>query len=451
MNRQMRAPSEIHRSYKNLNKRLARGEAVCWRAQDPACPVSAAQGRGTRVLRYPKIGVYVGSGTSHSWLWFVELFDRMGFYDVAFLDENQILQNGLKDLDILAMSGGDTFAVAEGLGIGGSRKLEAFVRGGGVYIGSCAGAYLPLNSSKEHLNLFNFVDVKIANLTRILPEAKRVPEKFCTTYGCSFVFHPVREEVKIITDGAPPFNSMGSLLAPLYGGPPMIASDSADVLACYEGFTHKTQFLVDEAIAEATLIGRAAAVRTKMGSGHFYLFGPHFEHPHFPFANQLVADAIYWDMRVAPLKDNDHHHNTRVVSGDKARKFVRNVKRELSNSRIVALGMEMMPVSWLIGRKVYEPAKIRVFLEAMWTKIKTLEKAEEVILTEGEENRLIDDAARITILLREIKTELGKGLDTIHLARNIFKMLNAITRRFLDVYFRTIGATFENKGVQNAL
>ena len=266
-------------------------------------------------MRYPKIGVYVGSGTSHSWLWFADLFDRMGFYDVVFLDENHIRQDGLKGLDILAMSGGDTFAVAEGLGIDGSQQLETFVKGGGLYIGSCAGAYLPLNSSKEHLNLFNFVDVKIANLTRTLPEAKRVPEKFCTVYGCSFIFHPVREEVKIITDGIPPFNGMGSLLAPLYGGPPMIASDGADVLARYEGFTNKTQFLVDEAIAETTMIGRAAAVRSKMGSGCFYLFGPHFEHPHFPFANQLVADAMYWDMRDTPLKTNGHNHNTQARLG----------------------------------------------------------------------------------------------------------------------------------------
>jgi len=443
----MRAPSEIYSTYKDLNKRLARGEEISWGAQGSACPAPATHRNTGRVLRYPKIGVYVGSGTSHSWLWFVELCDRMGFYDVVFLDENQIPQDGLKDLDILAMSGGDTFAVAEGLGIGGSQELEAFVKGGGLYIGSCAGAYLPLNSSKEHLNLFNFVNVKIANLTRTLPEAKRVPEKFCTAYGCSFIFHPVREEVRLITDGIPPFSGMGSLLAPLYGGPPMIPSDSADVLARYEGFTNKTQFLVDEAIAEATLIGRAAAVRTKMGSGHFYLFGPHFEHPHFPFANKLVADAMYWDIRDTPSGTNGHNSNSVIVSGDEARRLLRDFKRELSNCRIVALGMEMMPVTWLIGTKVYEPAKIRVFLEAMWTRIKTLEKMKGVILTVDEESRLIDDAADITVLLREIRTELDKGLDTIHLAPKIFKMLNAMTRRFLDVYFRTIGATFKNKGV----
>jgi hypothetical protein len=126
MDTQMRAPSEVYSTYKELNKRLVRGAELFWRGQGSPCPASATYRSADRVLRYPRIGVYVGSGTSHSWLWFVELFDRMGFYDVVFLNEDEIRQDGLKDLDILAMSGGDTFAVAEGLGIGGSQKLKSF-------------------------------------------------------------------------------------------------------------------------------------------------------------------------------------------------------------------------------------------------------------------------------------------------------------------------------------
>jgi len=443
----MRSLSEIYSNYRDINKQLVQGKSVFFGAQESVCTFSSVYRNTDRVLRYPKIGIYVGMGTSHSWLWFVDLFDRMGFYDVVFLNENQIQRDGLMGLDILAMSGGDTFAVAEGLGTNGSRKLEAFVREGGLYIGSCAGAYLPLNSSKEYLNLFNFVDVKIANLARILPEAKRVPEKFCTAYGCSFIFHPVREEVKLTTDGIPPFTGVGKLLAPLYGGPPMIAADGAEVLARYDGFTSKTQFLVDDDIAEATIIGKAAAIKTKMGSGHFYLFGPHFEHPRFPLANKLVADVIYWDMRDSPLKRHIHNHNNMIVKGDKAKKVVRDIKRELSNSRIVAMGMEMMSVSWLIGTKVYEPAKIRVFLEAMWTRIKFLEKQEEVIFIGGEDSLLIDQASDTTILIRKIRKQVVKGVDTLHLARQIFKNLNIMTTKFLNIYFRTFNMRFKEVGV----
>jgi hypothetical protein len=68
----------------------------------------------------------------------------------------------------------------------------------------------------------------------------------------------------------------------------MVTGRASDVLACYESFTEKTLFLVDEALAEKTLLGKVAAARTGMGDGSLYLFGPHFEHPHFPMANLLV-------------------------------------------------------------------------------------------------------------------------------------------------------------------
>jgi hypothetical protein len=71
-------------------------------------------------LPYPSpIGIYTGSGASHSWLWFVGILDRMGFYNVHFVDEKDILLNALEPLSVLLMSGGDTFAIAEVLGAEG--------------------------------------------------------------------------------------------------------------------------------------------------------------------------------------------------------------------------------------------------------------------------------------------------------------------------------------------
>ncbi len=238
---------------------------------DPEC---------NRPLYYPRIGIYRGKGASHSWLWFAEIFDRAGLYDLSFLTESHIRTNALDNTDILVMSGGDTFAVAEALGQPGSENIRAFIERGGLYVGSCAGAYLPLYSSKEHLNLFNFVPAKITNLTSILPEVRRSKEKFCTSYGCGFIFHPVRESIRISTNGFPPFRGTRDLEAPLYGGPPMTVGDS-QILATYAAFTDKTLFLVDESLAAEIVLGKAAVIRHEMGRGHLHLYGPHFEHPHF--------------------------------------------------------------------------------------------------------------------------------------------------------------------------
>ena len=103
-------------------------------------------------FRIPKIGIYTGKGASHSWLWFVEVFERLGFYDLSFLTEADLVKDSLENVDVLAVSGGDTFAIAEALGPQGANRLKTLITRGGLYLGSCAGAYLPLNSSKEHLN-----------------------------------------------------------------------------------------------------------------------------------------------------------------------------------------------------------------------------------------------------------------------------------------------------------
>lgn len=42
-------------------------------------------------LIYPKIGIYHGPGASHSWLWFVEILDAMGFWNIEFVDEQYII------------------------------------------------------------------------------------------------------------------------------------------------------------------------------------------------------------------------------------------------------------------------------------------------------------------------------------------------------------------------
>ena len=207
-----------------------------------------------------------------------------------FFDDQDIASGALSGVDVFFVSGGDTFAIAQGLGKTGADAIEKFVRCGGIYIGACAGAYLPLNSSLPPLNQFNFVATRIANLTKDLPEAVAKPEKFCTEYGCRYVYHPVRESVRLRLSG---WGRDGQYVeAPLYGGPALLPSDDAVVLAEYAGFTDSTEFLIDREIAGRALLGTAAAIKKDYGRGAFYLFGPHFEHPDFHEANSLLFEIF---------------------------------------------------------------------------------------------------------------------------------------------------------------
>jgi len=385
-------------------------------------------------ISYPKIGIYNGPGASHSWLWFVEILDVMGFWDIEFLDDQKIKNDGLNNIQVLLVSGGDTFAIAESLGEEGAKKLKYFIEDGGIYIGSCAGAYLPLKSSLSPLNLFNFASVKISNLTKTLPEPVTLPEKFCTSYGCNYVFHPVREEVKISLSDFPSSNRNGELVVPIYGGPSFLPSKDAKTIASYTGFTKKTLFLADQELAYDTLIGKSSVVSKKMGNGHLFLLGPHLEHPHYPEGNILIAEMIYQGMpeiqdngKVSMLSDE----NTKVKN---FYTLLRKIKSEVSNSRIVALALERTPITWLIGQKVYEPVKIRVFLEMVWSRFPYFEQMNFNI----EEDTLISlkrSFQEITQVLRDIKSEIDRGHDTTDKASYLFNVIKNSCAEILRIYF----------------
>lgn len=437
----------LYETCKSLNRRLASGERIYFRQGRQNATEWRIKPERDRLLRFPRIGLYAGSGASHSWLWFAEIFDRMGFYDLVPLDEKDIWGGKLQGLDVLSVSGGDTFAIAAALGRKGAAEMERFITDGGLYLGSCAGAYLLLHSSKEDLNLFNYVRAKITNLTSTLPEPFRLKEKFCTAYGCSYIFHPVREEVALETNGFTPFRCSGTFIAPLYGGPPMVPSHTAQVLTTYKGFTDKTLFLVEERLAEDTLLGKAAVIREKMGKGHIYLFGPHFEHPRFPAANRLLVDAMYWDLRNEWTDKGGWGKAPRYIQGEEKRAFLKGIKREISNARIVAVGMENLHLHWTIGNKVFEPAKIRVFIEAIWTRLGVLEKADRTRLLPGQDGLILQRVSELTLLLRDLRRSIISGdSETTGKAEDTFTLLKKTCALFLEIYFSTQMSCFVNEG-----
>jgi hypothetical protein len=258
-------------------------------------------------------------------------------------------------------------------------------------------------------------------------------KKSSTEYGCDFVYHSVREDVFLRTTGTEPFSGSKLFRAPLYGGPSMLDSENSEVLAYYECFTEKTLFLVDESLAEKTLLGRVAAVRSQMGKGKLYLFGPHFEHPLFLQANNYIAKTIFWE------KPNGTNPTLSIsdlfIEGTQKEKFVRDLKRQISNSRIVAVGLEESPVEWTIGCKIYRPEKIRVFLDAIWKRIKIMEKFHKIAIFSVSVEETVQLATRVTHFLRQIKIYLDNQLDTSDLAENLFDSLRNLTIGFLQVYF----------------
>ena len=96
-----------------------------------------------------------------------------------------------------------------------------------------------------------------------------------------------------------------------------------------------------------------------------------------------------------------------------------------------------MPVTWTIGNKVYEPAKIRVFIEAIWVRINALERAGRIEVATGKDALIVQSASQVCMLLRGLRRDIDAGINTVSGAKRVFEALNKACTIFLEMYFMT--------------
>jgi hypothetical protein len=244
----------------------------------------------------------------------------------------------------------------------------------------------------------------------------------------------VREEIKLTLDNGIYPGHPREFTAPLYGGPSFLPSEDVTTLARYTGFTDHTLFLTDRKLASDTLIGKSAIVHKKIGKGDLYLLGPHLEHPHFAEANTIIAEMLYQGGYTKQT-------NQRVLSScnftycDLTKHALwRSIKSQVSNARIVSLALERKQVAWLIGHKLYDPAKISLFLKMVWERFPVIEPFsllpdEELLL------KLNNFFKEITQLLREVKVLADKPADSTEKAAQLFGQIKDSCALFLSMYF----------------
>ena len=165
-----------------------------------------------------------------------------------------------------------------------------------------------------------------------------------------------------------------------------------------------------------------------------YLLGPHLEHPHYFKANTLIAEMIYHGISESENNKSFPTPSMGTSSQKEVNKLWRDIKAELSNSRIVALSLEKNPITWRIGKKVYEPVKIRAFLEIVWSRFPRIGQLSGKI----EEDKLIKlrrSFREIAQILREIKRDVDKGYDTTDKISNIFIIIKDSCAEFFRIYF----------------
>lgn len=382
----------------------------------------------------PRVAVYAGEGASHSWIWFCDLLERLGIYDVSFITCGDILAGRLASSDVLLLGGGDTYAMAASLGAEGARRIEEFVRSGGVYHGSCAGAYLVLSDvDLEPFTPFALISGSMLNVMRDPPPALCLEHKYLAPYGSDWVFHPVYGEV-------PLEDREGALIpAPLFGGPVMRIDDSDEVVARYAGTCARAAYPWKRTEAESFIDGKDAVASACLGSGTVSVSGPHLEHPLFPAANCLIARRFCEQparSEARPMTGRAHTDpQVPFPAVD-----IEEITRQVSNARIVGFGLEKLPITWQIGVKVWEPEKIRMFLDYTWDRLPYVRrrKAEgSGVLASGDAGGepLAESYREVTELARTLRIKVESGRDSNADAALLLGRLKELTAGFLGLCF----------------
>ena len=98
-----------------------------------------------------KVGVYVGPGAQANGVCHWQMLTTLSpDLEPTFLDEKTIAAGGLKGQDVLIMPGGSSYTEFDTLKSNGTDKVvRDFIRGGGGFVGTCAGNCIVLNENRR--------------------------------------------------------------------------------------------------------------------------------------------------------------------------------------------------------------------------------------------------------------------------------------------------------------
>lgn len=93
-----------------------------------------------------RTAVYVGPGARSTGMFrWMQLVDQAPELEAVFVDGAAIRNGALRNAATLIVPGGKSYVIADELGQEGADELRRFIRDGGSYIGTCAGAILMLD------------------------------------------------------------------------------------------------------------------------------------------------------------------------------------------------------------------------------------------------------------------------------------------------------------------
>jgi putative intracellular protease/amidase len=188
---------------------------------------------------------------------------------ITLVKPEAIAAGALKDYDVVVFSGGSGGTQAKSLGEAGREKVREFVRGGGGYVGICAGAYLACSNFDWGLGILN---------------ASTVSSKWMR--GSGFV------ETEVTVDGEPLLGQVKDRFLVRYNNGPIIKPGARADLPAYRPLTLFRTEVAKNGTPVGVMVNSPAQAVSTFGKGRVFISSPHPENT--PGLEHLIPRGILW-------------------------------------------------------------------------------------------------------------------------------------------------------------
>jgi glutamine amidotransferase-like uncharacterized protein len=187
-----------------------------------------------------------------------------------FVTPEEIRDGRLEAFDVVIMPGGSGSKQSASLSEEGRRQIQEFVKGGGGYVGICAGSYLASSYYDWSLHLINAQVVDREHWARGTGQV----QLDLTDAGQTF-FQATTDDVEVY-----------------YGQGPLLAPDSKPDLPAYEPLATYATEIAKKGAPSGVMVGTTAIATASYGEGRVICYSPHCEVTDGP--RHMITKGVLW-------------------------------------------------------------------------------------------------------------------------------------------------------------
>lgn len=217
-----------------------------------------------------RIAVYADKGTSRSIRNVLRALGSSDRFSATKVSADDVRNGKLKNFDVVVHPGGSGGGQGRALQKEGREAVRSFVKGGGGYVGFCAGAYLATNDYSWSLGIL---------------DAKVVDKKhWARGYG--------DVKLRLTKPGQTFFGRDGEIMSIYYHQGPLLAPNGAADVPDYETLADFETEVSKKGVPSGVMKGATAVCRGQFGRGRVFCFSPHPEKT--KELDDVVHRAMLW-------------------------------------------------------------------------------------------------------------------------------------------------------------